>query len=66
MWRNKDIDFKRNILYMYFEERLTYIYGKGFGTVKLAPAIKLMNQLSDPKIKHVEMPGVEPGSENTP
>jgi DNA invertase Pin-like site-specific DNA recombinase len=65
IWRNENLEIKRTILYMYFEEAPVYFYKKGFGTANLSLPIKLMNEAKNPKNHLVEMPGVEPGSKET-
>jgi DNA invertase Pin-like site-specific DNA recombinase len=49
MWKSEDYEVKRTILYMYFEERLCYRLGSGFGTVSLAYPIKLMSNMNTSK-----------------
>lgn len=65
IWRKESIEWKRNILFMYFGENLTYDKVSGFGTAELSPLINLTHNFGSSKIKLVEMPGIEPGSEKT-
>jgi len=60
IWRKKNLEIKRTILYMYFEKAPVYFYKKGFGTANLSLPIRLMNEAINPKINMVEMLGVEP------
>ena len=62
MWKNEKLEYKRTIVYMYFDDKLPYDREKGFGTIELAYPIELIRSFSDPKIRHVEMAGVEPAS----
>jgi len=63
LWRSDNFEERRTVLYMYFQERLTYNRELGFGTPKTALAINLIRSMSGPKNQLVEMPGFEPGSE---
>jgi hypothetical protein len=62
LWNSGNFEVRRTILYMYFQERLSYNRESGFGTPKLACAINLIHSMSGSKTHLVEMPGVEPGS----
>lgn len=63
MWRSDQYDDKRMVLYMYFEDQLTYDYKEGFGTANLAYPVKLIGDLGQAKKQDVEMSGNEPESE---
>lgn len=65
-WKSDGMELKRNILNMYFEKRLSYKKGYGFGTADLTLPIKLMNESQGSKNNLVEMSGIEPESEKTP
>ncbi|MEN9328655.1 MAG: hypothetical protein RI947_1463 [Candidatus Parcubacteria bacterium] len=65
LWKSDDLQQKRNIIGMYFDDRVPYSHKEGFGTVDLSLPIRLISQLSDRKSASVEMPGFEPGSEKT-
>lgn len=43
MWKSKEYENKTTILQMYFERKLTYDLKTGFQTVRLAPAVELIN-----------------------
>lgn len=55
MWQSDDVEDKRNILFMYFEDKLRYNHKTGFGTNQLGRNIKLIQEISDPKNSDVEM-----------
>jgi len=63
MWQSKNYDNRKTILYMYFDERPTYKRDMGFGTSNIAYPIELINKNKFEKNQLVEMPGIEPGSE---
>jgi len=65
VWNSDSFEERRTVLFMYFQERLPYNREFGFGTPKTAPAINLINSMKGPKNHLVEMPGIEPGSEET-
>jgi len=62
IWQSPNYKDKRLLLEMYFEEKLPYDLKEGFGTVSLAPLVKLLCMKEASKNHLVEMPGVEPGS----
>lgn len=65
MWKSDNIENKRTIMYMYFDERPTYDLQSGFGTATLSLPVKLISEEQPSKNNLVEMPGIEPGSEKT-
>ncbi len=58
MWKSKEYNDKRTILFMYFEEQLRYDYKLGFGTEGLAYPIKLINELGQAKKPSVDTPEI--------
>lgn len=66
MWKSDNIENKRTIMYMYFDERPAYDLRSGFGTATLSLPVKLMSEEQPSKNNLVEMAGVEPASEKTP
>lgn len=60
MWKSRDYDKQRSIVYMYFEGLLRYDLKNGFGTASLAYPVRLINSLGQAKNKSVEMSGSEP------
>jgi len=64
LWVSDDLEDKKTVLYMYFEEGLAFDYKKGFGTVKFSESISLLQDLESQKKRGVEMPGSDPGSAN--
>ena len=65
LWESDNFEERRTVLFMYFQERLPYNRELGFGTPKTALAVNLINSMSGSKKHLVEMPGIEPGSEET-
>jgi len=65
IWKTGSQEWKRNLIFMYFEGGLAYDYQNGFGTSILALPVKLINELWTSQSKHVEMPGIEPGCGET-
>lgn len=63
MWQSNEIEDKRTVLFMYFEDKLRYNHQTGFGTNQLGRTANLIKQIGESKNPHVEMPGIEPGSE---
>ncbi len=61
-WRNGNLETKKTILYMHFNNKIPYSRETGFGTTDLALPISLMKQNIIPQNSLVEMPGIEPGS----
>lgn len=64
-FQNKNYQLKSTIIKMYFPNRLSYDRMLGFQTADLEPTIKLINNYEPTKNPLVEMPGIEPGSEET-
>ena len=62
MWKSDDYNDKRTILFMYFEDKLTYDYKLGFGTASLAYPVELINEVGASKNSRVEMSGCDPES----
>lgn len=62
LWKSPNLEDKRTVLYMYFNEGLSWHYENGFGTVKFADEINLLQDVSKGKIPDVEMAGSEPAS----
>lgn len=65
LWNSDQLEDRRTMLYMFFENGLQYDYKRGFGTAELAESINLLRDTATQKIEHVEMPGSEPGSAAT-
>lgn len=65
LWKNEDQEIRKIIVYMYFDTRPVYDLKTGFGTNTLALPITLMSKLLKGQSMRVEMPGIEPGSEET-
>lgn len=63
MWQSNEIEDKRTVLFMYFEDKLRYNHQTGFGTRQLGRTVSLIKQIGESKNPDVEMPGNEPGSE---
>ncbi len=69
MWKTGDLEQKRLVLRMVFEEPLVYDNAKGFYTEEFSPKLALLLKISCipcldemERKKMVEMPGFEPGS----
>jgi site-specific DNA recombinase len=62
LWKSPNLEDKRTVLHMYFNEGLSWHYEKGFGTAKFADEINLLQDISEGKIPDVEMAGYEPAS----
>lgn len=60
MWKSDNIEDKRTVLYMYFDQKLDYSPKLGFGTAILEPSISLIRDLAKQKSNLVEMRGIEP------
>lgn len=65
MWKSKEIEHKKTILRMYFDQKLTYDLKDGFRNMLLAHIVKLIDDVDISQKPRVEMPGVEPGSGET-
>lgn len=66
MWESDEYKDKTTIFAMYFDEKLRYNLKEGFRTATLALPVALMKDLETQKEPLVEMPGIEPGSGETP
>jgi len=55
MWQSDDIEDKRTILFMYFEDKLRYNHKTGFGTNQFGRNINLINDIGTSKNSGVEM-----------
>lgn len=66
MWKSDEYRDKLTIYGMYFDEKIRYDKNEGFRTATLALPVALMKESEQQKSSLVEMPGVEPGSGETP
>ena len=64
LWKSDQKVNKQTLLQMYFDQKLIYDKDEGFRNVNIAYPIKLIRSISPNKSRHVEMPGIEPGSAN--
>lgn len=60
LWNSDNLEDKRTVLYMFFENGLDYRYKEGFGTANFSDGINLLRDSADGKIPDVEMRGNEP------
>lgn len=63
LWNSDNLEDKRTVLYMFFENGLDYRYKEGFGTANFSDGINLLRDSAEGKIPDVEMRGNEPRSE---
>lgn len=59
LWNSDNLEDKRTVLYMFFENGLSYRYGEGFGTTKFSDGINLLRDSAEGKIPDVEMTSSE-------
>ena len=62
MWKTGDLEQKRLVLRMVFDEPLIYDHAKGFYTASLSLLLKVSCVPELDSLEVVEMPGFEPGS----
>jgi site-specific DNA recombinase len=60
LWNSDNLEDKRTVLYMFFENGLSYRYKEGFGTANFSDGINLLRDSADGKIPDVEMRGSDP------
>jgi len=61
MWKSDNFLDKRNIFYMYFEQKMRFNRESGFGTASLAYPVQLISEYGQDKNALVEMPGLNRG-----
>lgn len=62
LWNSDNLEDKRTILYMFFENGLQFRYKQGFGTANFSDGINLLRDSANGKIPNVEMAGYDPAS----
>ncbi|MBT7337647.1 hypothetical protein HN801_02995, partial [Candidatus Peregrinibacteria bacterium] len=62
VWHTGDLQQKRLVLRLIFEEPLQYDRNTGFGTAKFSLPVNLSCVTELDNLELVEMPGIEPGS----
>lgn len=60
IWNNSNLIEKRTLIYMLFENNLTYDRKSGFGTVKYSDAINVLSSFATTGTPDVEMTGLAP------
>ena len=60
LWNSDELEDKRTVLWMYFENGLSYHYKDGFGTTNFSSSINLLRNPKLMNSPHVEMRGNEP------